>query len=413
MAGDCGEAESLQGKIDPKNFGDRVSRSTLPEKLQKRKGERFVSDSTMQNTKKSRIQEESSVLNWMEAEEGGVYKPKTKETKSAYEAMLSLIQQQLCGQPLNIVCAASDEILAVLKGDNMIGSDKKKMEIEKVLNERISNQVFDKFVSIGRFITDYQCDRGDDEALYDVDVGVAVDFEDNEDEEESDFDEVPDDDEEDDDDYVQLEANDVAGMGSGIDADEGMTLNVRNIDAYWLQRKISEAYEQQQIDLRQSQKLAEDVFKILAEGGDDREVETNLLVHLQYEKFNLIQYLMRNRLKRDRKNLEKSLREEARQVKDMTGADGEDHDNGWLMSQRPLLDLDTLAFPQGGLLMANENCEVPAGTYRNRMKGYEEVHVPALKPKLLAPGENLVYLFLSRVGTTSFHWDASIEQGAE
>ncbi|KAF3629040.1 hypothetical protein FXO38_27907 [Capsicum annuum] len=284
MAGDCVEAESLHGKIDPKNFGDRVSRSTLPEKLQKRKGERFVCDSTMQNTNKSRIQGESSVLNWMEAEEGGVYKPKTKETKSAYEAMLSLIQQQLCGQPLNIV-------------RNMIDSDKKKMEIEKVLNERISNQVFDKFVSIGRFITDYQCDRGDDEALYDVDVGVAVDFEDNEDEEESDFDEVPDDDEEDDDDYVQLEANDVAGMGSGIDADEGMTLNVRNIDAYWLQRKISEAYEQQQIDLRQSQKLAEDVFKILAQGGDDREVETNLLVHLQYEEFNLIQYLMRNRLK--------------------------------------------------------------------------------------------------------------------
>ncbi|PHT28564.1 U5 small nuclear ribonucleoprotein kDa helicase [Capsicum baccatum] len=438
MAGDSGEAESLHGKIDPKNFGDRVSRSTLPEKLQKRKGERFVSDSTMQNTKKSRIQEESSVLNWMEAEEGGVYKPKTKETKSAYEAMLSLIQQQLCGQPLNIVRAASDEILAVLKGDNMIDSDKKKMEIEKVLNERISNQVFDKFVSIGRFITDYQCDRGDDEALYDVDVGVAVDFEDNADEEESDFDEVPDDDEEDDDDYVQLEANDVAGMGSGIDADEGMTLNVRNIDAYWLQRKISEAYEQQQIDLRQSQKLAEDVFKILAEGGDDREVETNLLVHLQYENFNLIQYLMRNRLKvvwctllaraedqekrikieqemlelgpehaaileqlhattrettkERQKNLEKSLREEASQVKDMTGADGEDHDNGWLMSQRPLLDLDTLAFPQCGLLMANENCEVPAGTYRNRMKGYEEVHVPALKPKLLAPGENLVHI---------------------
>ncbi|KAF3629041.1 U5 small nuclear ribonucleoprotein kDa helicase [Capsicum annuum] len=76
----------------------------------------------------------------------------------------------------------------------------------------------------------------------------------------------------------------------------------------------------------------------------------------------------------------------------MTGADGEDHDNGWWMSQRPLLDLDTLAFPQGGLLMANENCEVPAGTYRNRMKGYEEVHVPALKPKLLAPGENLVHI---------------------
>lgn len=108
------------------------------------------------------------------------------------------------------------------------------------------------------------------------------------------------------DEYVQLEGN-VAGnmqMGSGgIDdeilqeADQGMALNVQYIDAYWLQRKISEAYEQQQIDPQQSQKLAEEVFKILAESGDDRDVETKLLVHLQYDKFSLIKYLLRNRLK--------------------------------------------------------------------------------------------------------------------
>ncbi|WMV35434.1 hypothetical protein MTR67_028819 [Solanum verrucosum] len=299
------------------------------------------------------------------------------------------------------------------------------MEIEKVLNVSVSNQVFDKFVSIGRFITDYQCD---DEVLYDDDdVGVAV----HDDEEE--------------DEYVQLEGN-VAGimqMGSGgIDdeilheADEGMALNVLYIDAYWLQRKISQAYEQQKIDPQQSQKLAEEVLKILAESGDDRDVETKLLVHLQYDKFNLIKYLLRNRLKvvwctclaraedqkkrkkieqemlglgpdhaailqqlhattketvkERQKNLEKSFREEARRLKDASGADGEDLDDGWLMGQRSLLDLDSLAFHQGGLLMTNKNCELLAGSYRNHMKGYEEVHVPALKPKPLAPGEKLV-----------------------
>ncbi|KAL0446210.1 UNVERIFIED_CONTAM: DExH-box ATP-dependent RNA helicase DExH12 [Sesamum latifolium] len=221
-----------------------------------------------------------------------------------------------------------------------------------------------------------------------------------------------------------------------------MSLNVQDIDAYWLQRKISQAYDQN-IDPQQSQKLAEEVLKILAE-GDDREVETKLLVHLQFDKFSLIKYLLQNRLKvvwctrlaraedqekrkeieeemmglgpdhaaileqlhatratakERQKNLEKSIREEARRLKDETGGDGDrerrelvdrDADGGWLKGQRQLLDLESLAFHQGGLLMANKKCELPVGSYRNHRKGYEEVHVPALKPVPLASGEKLV-----------------------
>ena len=40
--------------------------------------------------------------------------------------------------------------------------------------------------------------------------------------------------------------------------------------------------------------------------------------------------------------------------------------------------------------MANKKCELPMGSYRNHKKGYEEVHVPALKPKPLADNEKLV-----------------------
>ncbi|KAK4376103.1 hypothetical protein RND71_006780 [Anisodus tanguticus] len=452
-----GEPESLYGKIDPKSFGDRASKGRPPEldeKLQKarKKKERepLVSEPTRQS-KKRRLQEESVLT----SSEEGVYQPKTKETRAAYEAMLSLIQQQLGGQPLNIVSGAADEMLAVLKNDNFKNPEKKK-EIEKLLNS-ISNQMFDQLVSIGRLITDYQ-NGGDASAsaaadgveALDDDVGVAVEFEENEEEEEeSDLDVVPDDEEEDDD-VMEASGSGAMQMGSGIDddemqeADEGMALNVQDIDAYWLQRKISQAYEQQ-IDPQQSQKLAEEVLKILAE-GDDREVETKLLVHLQFDKFSLIKYLLRNRLKvvwctrlaraedqEDRKkieeemlglgpdhvvileqlhatratakerqkNLEKSIREEARRLKDESGVDGDgerkalvdrDLDNGWLMGQRQFLDLDGLAFHQGGLLMANKRCELPVGSYRNHKKGYEEVHVPALKPKPLAPGEELVMI---------------------
>ncbi|KAH6825443.1 U5 small nuclear ribonucleoprotein helicase [Perilla frutescens var. hirtella] len=449
-----GEPESLWGKIDPKSFGDRAYRDKPPEleeklKKSKKKKEREPAfDAAPPRSKKRRLQEESVLT----SSDEGVYQPKTKETRAAYEAMLSVIQQQLGGQPLNIVSGAADEILAVLKNETIKNPDKKK-EIEKLLNP-IPSSTFDQLVSIGKLITDYHDggDSGDaavnggDDAL-DDDVGVAVEFEENEEEEEeSDLDMVPED-EEDEDDLTEVGGSGAMQMG-GIDDDEeqeameGMTLNVQDIDAYWLQRKISHAYDQN-IDPQQSQKLAEEVLKILAE-GDDREVETKLLVHLQFDKFSLIKYLLRNRLKvvwctrlaraedqekrkeieeemlalgpdhaaileqlhatratakERQKNLEKSIREEARRLKDETGGEGgyerrdlvdRDAEGGWLKGQRQLLDLDNLAFHQGGLLMANRKCELPVGSFRNHKKGYEEVHVPALKPKPLADNEKLV-----------------------
>ncbi|KAK6927878.1 Sec63 domain [Dillenia turbinata] len=452
-----GEPETLYGKIDPKTFGDRAYRGRPPEldeklKKSKKKKEREPLGSEpvpSRQSKKRRIQEESVLT----SVEEGVYQPKTKETRAAYEAMLSVIQQQLGGQPLNIVSGAADEILAVLKNDAFKNPDKKK-EIEKLLNP-IPNHVFDQLVSIGRLITDFQeggdvggSGGGTAEDGLDDDVGVAVEFEENEEEdEESDFDMVQED-EEDDDDVAEANWSGAMQMGGGIDdddgqeANEGMTLNVQDIDAYWLQRKISQAYEQQ-IDPQQCQKLAEEVLKILAE-GDDRDVENKLLLHLQFEKFSLIKFLLRNRwkvvwctrlaraedqeerkkieeemmglgpnlvaileqlhatratAKERQKNLEKSIREEARRLKDESGGDVDrerrglvdrDGDGGWLKGQRQLLDLDSIAFHQGGLLMANKKCELPLGSYRNHSKGYEEVHVPALKPKPLADDEKIV-----------------------
>lgn len=460
-----GEPESLWGKIDPRSFGDRAYRGRPPEldekleKAKKKKKERDpMAEPVSRQSKRRRLQEESVLT----ATDDGVYQPKTKETRAAYEAMLSVIQQQLGGQPLNIVSGAADEILAVLKNDAVKNPDKKK-EIEKLLNT-IPNHVFDQLVSIGKLITDFQEVGADgdgggagsgavdgDDAL-DDDVGVAVEFEENEDDdEESDLDMVQEE-EEDEDDLAEPNGTGAMQMGGGIDdedleeANEGMNLNVQDIDAYWLQRKISQAFEQQ-IDPQQCQKLAEEVLKILAE-GDDREVENKLLIHLEFDKFSLIKFLLRNRLKivwctrlaraqdqeerekieeemkgtdlesileqlhatrasakERQKNLEKSIREEARRLKDDTtgGGDGDrdrdrsrrgpvdrDGESGWVKGQRQMLDLDGLAFAQGGLFMAKKKCDLPDGSYRHLSKGYEEIHVPALKAKPLDPNEKLL-----------------------
>ncbi|KAL0006651.1 hypothetical protein SO802_008153 [Lithocarpus litseifolius] len=453
-----GEPESLWGKIDPRSFGDRAYRGKPPEldeklKKSKKKKERdpLAEPPPSRQSKRRRLQEES-VLN---SSEEGVYQPKTKETRAAYEAMLSVIQQQLGGQPLSIVSGAADEILAVLKNETLKNPDKKK-EIEKLLNS-VPNAVFDQLVSIGRLITDYQDGGGDvagtaaaaangDDAL-DDDVGVAVEFEENEEEdEESDLDMVQEDEEEEDD-VVEASNSGAMQMGGGIDDDDdmqeangGMNLNVLSIGAYWLQGKISEAF-QKQIDPQQCQILAEDVLKILAE-GDDREVESKLLLLLQFDKFSLIKILLRNRLKivwctrlaraedeeqkkkieeemmglgpelvaivdqlhatratakERQKNLEKSIREEARRLKDESGGDGDkgrigivDRDADSVWGQRQLLDLDSIAFEQGGRLVASKKTELPDGSYRHSSKGYEEIHVPALKPKPFDPNEKLI-----------------------
>ncbi|KAK1399890.1 hypothetical protein POM88_009753 [Heracleum sosnowskyi] len=219
-----GEPESLYGKIGPGTFGDRV----------------------IVESKRPRVEVESVLM----SSDEGVYRPKTKETRLAYEVMLGVIQRQLGGQPLGVVTGAADEILDVLKNDGFKDGDKKK-EIEKLLHS-IPTDVFDRLVSIGRFITDYQYGGGDvagDGGAADGDDAL-----------------VGDDEEEDDDDLADGHGSGDMQMGAGIDynhgveANDGMNLNVQDIDAYWLQRKISQAYEQH-IDPQQSQKLAEEVLK--------------------------------------------------------------------------------------------------------------------------------------------------------
>ncbi|KAG7592451.1 P-loop containing nucleoside triphosphate hydrolase [Arabidopsis thaliana x Arabidopsis arenosa] len=439
-----GEPETLWGKIDPRSFGDRVAKGRpqeLEDKLKKsKKKERDVADDTVnvRQSKRRRLREESVLTDTDDA----VYQPKTKETRAAYEAMLSLIQQQLGGQPLSIVSGAADEILAVLKNDTFRNPEKK-MEIEKLLNH-IENHEFDQLVSIGKLITDFQeggdsgGGKADEDEGLDDDLGVAVEFEENEeDDDESDPDMVQEEDDEEDEEPTRTGGMQVdAGINDedAGDANEGANLNVQDIDAYWLQRKISQAYEQQ-IDPQQCQVLAEELLKVLAE-GDDRVVENKLLMHLQFEKFSLVKFLLRNRLKvvwctrlaraedqEERKrieeemrglgpeltaiveqlhatratakereeNLQKSINEEARRLKDETGGDGgrgrrdvadRDSESGWVKGQRQMLDLESLAFDQGGLLMANKKCDLPPGSYRSHGKGYDEVHVPWVSKKV-------------------------------
>lgn len=73
------------------------------------------------------------------------------------------------------------------------------------------------------------------------------------------------------------------------------------------------------------------------------------------------------------------------------------------LGSRKVLDLEELAFPHGSHFMANKRCQLPSGSFRQTKKGYEEVHVPALKPKPF--GDKEVGIFVHLVCLHVTLWD--------
>ena len=77
-------------------------------------------------------------------------------------------------------------------------------------------------------------------------------------------------------------------------------------------------------------------------------------------------------------NLQKIINEEARRLKDETVGDGgrgrrdvadRDLESGCLKGQRQMLDLESLSFDQGGLLMANKKCDLSIWLLQNSRQG--------------------------------------------
>jgi pre-mRNA-splicing helicase BRR2 len=59
------------------------------------------------------------------------------------------------------------------------------------------------------------------------------------------------------------------------------------------------------------------------------------------------------------------------------------------LASQKLVDLESLQFQQGSHLMGNDRCELPEKSWRAQKKGYEEVHVPAVRP-VISSNERLV-----------------------
>lgn len=165
-----GEAESLKEHLDGTKFGDRVHFSK-PDGGRKRKA------GSGAGAGKRNKKESDNVLAL--TDDIDTYRPRSKETRAAYEDLLSLVSRQLGDQPHDILRGAADEVIACLKTDTLSDPERKK-EVEKLINT-LSTETFAQFVQCGKRINDYAVDDGAGNEKLDDELGVAVVFDEDDD----------------------------------------------------------------------------------------------------------------------------------------------------------------------------------------------------------------------------------------
>ncbi|XP_071494841.1 U5 small nuclear ribonucleoprotein 200 kDa helicase-like [Diadema antillarum] len=426
-----GEVMSLVGKLGSSKMGDRAQRTRPPQQKEKEAKRRKRDDARYDMNK---FKGQTLLSEGIEDLVGIYYRPKTQETRTTYEALLSFIQAAIGDQPRDILCGAADEVLATLKSEHTKNKDKKK-ELEALLGT-LAEERFALLVNLGKKITDYGVEKEKKNIDDDIDetLGVNVQFEES-DEEVGDDEDVGEIKDEESDEEEGMEDADVkstlkTSLGGGDDVlmARKKGLHPRDIDAFWLQRQLSKFYD----DPNVSQARSTEVLEILKNASDDGQCENQLVMLLGTNQFEFIKTLRQNRMmilcctllaksqtvaerqqledqmksdpelasillaltETDKEDLIKEERDRkaaARQNRvdaDLDAMETDELENTMLPEK--FVDLEDLAFVQGSHLMANKRCQLPDGSYRKQRKGYEEVHVPALKPKPYEDDESLV-----------------------
>lgn len=80
-------------------------------------------------------------------------------------------------------------------------------------------------------------------------------------------------------------------LGNVEELKKDKSLHPLDIDAYWLQRRLSKVYN----DAMVSQAKAKEVLNVLKEANDDRECENQLVLLLGYDCFDFIKQLKKER----------------------------------------------------------------------------------------------------------------------
>lgn len=427
-----GAPESLVGRIDPKEMGSRIQREA-PKDMDKKKKKAAQADDPGRSQRRrgpdASAFGHSNIIDATQDMEDLIYRPRTAETREVYELILSAVHRALGDQAHDVVRSAADTVLETLKLDSIKDFDKKK-DIEDVLGTPVTSELFAQLLSLSKKITDYagedtakadpDLDRKD--AEIDDDIGVAVLFEDEEGEEDEDEENFEIGDGSDDEDDVGdaqdgvSDHNDGDKLTYGIEATKSVSrdkvdrdrVSPHEVDGFWLQRLLSGSYP----DPVTANDKTTAALTILSTESNLRDCENQLMELFEYDNFDLVRILTKNRdvvvwctkLARsdetERLNVEVAMRERGVGwiLKDLTGdrtkpstaSESMDIDAPVTSSNLPPLaagsqphktvDLEGMAFSQGGHLMSNKKVSLPEGSFKRSKKGYEEIHIPPPKP---------------------------------
>ncbi|PWN30839.1 putative ATP dependent RNA helicase [Jaminaea rosea] len=373
--------------------------------------------------------------------EGLRYIPRTAETREIYELILNIVHSALGDQTSDVVRSAADAALETLKDEEMRDFDKKKEIEDLVgeLSSESFGQLVNLSKKITDYDQDdqRQQDPDADTRAIDEETGVAVLFDNEDDESDQDEEtyvvrEESDDDEDDGGAAVQQPAGEddvtervedqnapsealVIG-DSAARGKKGDSLSVHDIDPFWIQRLVATHYQ----DEREASDKANEAFNLLASEANTRDCENSLMELFDYENFDIVQTLIKHRdvivwctklgrADEDEKvNIEVEMREKGLNwiLKELRGdkKDGADGDAGkgvpmdiddatknrilkmtgratlapgTTAQPRKVVDLEAMAFSQGGHLNSNAKVRLPEGSFKRTGKGYEEIHVPA------------------------------------
>lgn len=153
--------------------------SELAERLKRSEKKRGLDKDEEENTGRKNFKPNTSTV--LSAEVEAIYKPQTKETRAAYEVILSFIQGEMGDKPHDVLRSAADEVLAVLKDDTMKAREKQK-EIESLFRTKMDEAKFSRLINMGNKITDFLDESNEADDALDEEMGVPVVFDDFEEE---------------------------------------------------------------------------------------------------------------------------------------------------------------------------------------------------------------------------------------
>ncbi|KAF3932488.1 hypothetical protein ABW19_dt0207759 [Dactylella cylindrospora] len=458
-----GEAESLAGRVNIKDMGTRLTRDQAPK--EKRKPKKEARDDgiedvavPMRGDKRKKDVGLSAATDFAAADLK--YRPRTQETRDVFDLILAFVLEELGDVPSEVVRSAADAVLETLKAEGMKDFDKKK-EIEDVLGSVLKGDRFNKLVNLGKKITDYDAEGDEEmggtgeEGNEDLDDkhGVAVVFDEDEDEDEDGPGtyEVGDEASEDEDDVqarpkpteedadgereedesgdelVIKAATNGQKSKKAADADKDF-VPAHTIDAFWLQRTIGTVYA----DVHEAATKTTAAMDLLASEAPLRQIENDLMELFDYEHFDIVKILTKNREKivwctklakaEDEEQIKavktemienglRSILDEVEQRDGKAAASGKiaiktdlmdvdvpaqpqaEKKRGQFVTglqPKKTIDLENLIFEQGNHLMTNPNVRLPQGSTKRLFKGYEEYHIPVPKKKSDSADEVLV-----------------------